>query len=61
MKHFGLFAAAMWLFSFLTAGWLYKVSYLLSMLGFVLFFGPQDVYKRQVYKALLTIQQREPE
>ena len=34
-------AAAMWLFSFLTAGWLYKVSYLLSMLGFVLFFGPQ--------------------
>ena len=31
----------MWLFSFLTAGWLYKVSYLLSMLGFVLFFGPQ--------------------
>lgn len=41
VKYFGLFAAAMWLFSFLTAGWLYKVSYLLSMLGFVLFFGPQ--------------------
>ena len=41
VKYFGLFAAAMWLFSFLTAGWLYKVIYLLSMLGFVLFFGPQ--------------------
>lgn len=41
VKYFGLFAAAMWLFSFLTAGWLYKVSYQLSMLGFVLFFGPQ--------------------
>ena len=41
VKYFGLFAAAMWLFSFLTAAWLYKVSYLLSMLGFVLFFGPQ--------------------
>ena len=41
VKYFGLFAAAMWLFSFLTARWLYKVSYLLSMLGFVLFFGPQ--------------------
>ena len=41
VKYFGLFAAAMWLFSFLTAGWLYKVSYLLSMLGFALFFGPQ--------------------
>ena len=41
VKYFGLFAAAMWLFSFLTAGWLYKASYLLSMLGFVLFFGPQ--------------------
>ena len=41
VKYFGLFAAAMWLFSFLTAGWLYTVSYLLSMLGFVLFFGPQ--------------------
>ena len=41
VKYFGLFAAAMWLFSFLTTGWLYKVSYLLSMLGFVLFFGPQ--------------------
>ena len=24
VKYFGLFAAAMWLFSFLTAGWLYK-------------------------------------
>ena len=41
VKYFGLFAAAMWLFSFLTAGWLYKASYLLSMLGFALFFGPQ--------------------
>ena len=41
VKYFGLFAAAMWLFSFLTAGWLYKVSYLLSMLGFALFFEPQ--------------------
>ena len=41
VKYFGLFAAAMWLFSFLTAGWLYKMSDPLSMLGFALFFGPQ--------------------
>lgn len=27
VKYFGLFAAAMWLFSFLTAGWLYKAVY----------------------------------
>ncbi len=41
VKYFGIFAAAMFLLSFLTAGWLTKLNYLLSMLGFILFFGPQ--------------------
>ena len=43
VKYFGLFAAALWVFSFLTAGWLAKVNYLFCMLGFVAFFGPQAI------------------
>ena len=41
VKYFGLFAAALWVFSLLTAAPLGKLNYLLCMLGFVLFFGPQ--------------------
>lgn len=40
VKYFGLFAAAMWVFSFLTVGWPGKLNYLLCMLGFAVFFGP---------------------
>lgn len=40
VKYFGLFAAAMWVFSFLTVGWLGKLNDLLCMLGFAVFFGP---------------------
>ena len=40
VKYFGLFAAAIWVLSFLSAGWLTKLNYLLSMAGFILFFGP---------------------
>ena len=41
VKYFGFFAAALWVFSFLMATPLGKVNYLLGMLGFVVFFGPQ--------------------
>ena len=41
VKYFGLFAGALWAFSFLMATPLGKVNYLLGMLGFVVFFGPQ--------------------
>ena len=41
VKYFGLFAGALWVFSFLSAPMLGKVNYLLGMLGFVVFFGPQ--------------------
>ena len=61
MKYFGLFAAAMWLFSFLTAGWLYKVSYLLSMLGFVLFFGPQALRGVRAWIRPGAVEAEEPE
>ena len=40
VKYFGLFAAAIWVLSFLSAGWLTRLNYLLSMAGFILFFGP---------------------
>lgn len=43
VKYFGLFAGALWVFSFLGASPMGKLNYLLSMLGFVLFFGPQAV------------------
>ena len=41
VKYFGLFAGALWLLSFLGAGAAGKLNYLLCMLGFLLFFGPQ--------------------
>ncbi|MGN0707216.1 MAG: Rhomboid family protein [Faecalibacterium sp.] len=40
VKYFGLFAAALWVFGFLTLGWMGKLNYLLCMLGFFVFFGP---------------------
>ena len=41
VKYFGWFAAALWAFSFLSMGTLGKLNYLLCMLGFLVFFGPQ--------------------
>lgn len=41
VKYFGIFAAVLWALSFLTAGAATKISYLLCMLNFILFFGPQ--------------------
>lgn len=41
VKYFGLFAAALWAFSFVMATPLGKLNYLLCMLGFFLFFGPK--------------------
>lgn len=40
VKYFGLFAGAMWVFSFLSASFSGKLNYLLSMLGFWVFFAP---------------------
>ena len=41
VKYFGWFAAALWVFSFLSMGLFGKLNYLLCMAGFLLFFGPQ--------------------
>lgn len=41
VKYFGLFAAVLWAFSFLTTSLMGKVYYLLCMLNFLVFFGPQ--------------------
>ena len=41
VKYFGLFAAALWVFSFLSVGAAGKLNYLLCMLNFIVFFGPQ--------------------
>lgn len=41
VKYFGVFAAALWVFSFLSAPLAYKLNYLLCMLGFAVFFGPK--------------------
>ena len=40
VKYFGIFAAAVWVLSFLSVGWMTKLNYLLSMAGFILFFAP---------------------
>lgn len=40
VKYFGIFAAAMWVFSFLMASWAGRLNYALCMLGFFVFFGP---------------------
>lgn len=40
VKYFGIFAAALWVFSFLSVGLAGKANYLLSMLGFLVFFAP---------------------
>lgn len=40
VKYFGIFAAALWVISFLSASWAYKLNYLLCMLGFIAFFAP---------------------
>lgn len=44
VKYFGLFAGAMWVFSFLSASFSGKLNYLLSMLGFLVFFAPMAWY-----------------
>ncbi|MFQ7013399.1 MAG: hypothetical protein ACLRRU_03160 [Faecalibacterium sp.] len=54
------FAAAMWLFSFLTAGWLHKVSYLLSMLICALF-GPAGTAQRPGMDTPGAVEAEEPE
>jgi len=41
VKYFGLFAGALWLLSFLGAGAAGKLNYLLCMVNFFVFFGPQ--------------------
>ena len=41
VKYFGWFAAALWALSFLGSGMMGKLNYLLCMLNFVVFFGPQ--------------------
>ena len=41
VKYFGFFAAALWVFSFLSMGMLGKLNYLLCMVNFLVFFGPQ--------------------
>ena len=41
VKYFGLFAAVLWAFSFLTTSLMGKAYYLLCMLNFLVFFGPQ--------------------
>ena len=41
VKYFGLFAGALWLLSFLGAGAAGKLNYLLCMVNFLVFFGPQ--------------------
>lgn len=43
VKYFGIFAAALWVFSFLTVSPMRKLYYLLCMLNFIVFFGPQAV------------------
>ena len=40
VKYFGIFAAAIWVFSFFGTSWAGRLNYLLSMAGFFLFFGP---------------------
>ena len=41
VKYFGLFAGALWLLRFLGAGAAGKLNYLLCMVNFLVFFGPQ--------------------
>ena len=41
VKYFGWFSAALWVFGFLGMGPAGKLNYLLCMLGFAAFFGPQ--------------------
>lgn len=41
VKYLGIVAAAVWALSFLMASGAGKVNYLLCMLGFIVFFGPQ--------------------
>lgn len=56
VKYFGVFAAALWVFSFLSVGWLGKLNYLLCMLGFLVFFAPalwrnaRAWYRREQWK-----------
>ncbi len=58
VKYFGIFAAAIWVLSFLSAGWMGKLNYLLSMAGFVLFFAPmlwsniRAWYRREQWKRM---------
>jgi membrane associated rhomboid family serine protease len=41
VKYFGIFAAALWVFSFIGCSFAYKINYLLCMLGFIVFFAPK--------------------
>lgn len=41
VKFLGMVAGAIWVLSFLTTSWLGRLNYLLCMLGFAVFFGPQ--------------------
>lgn len=41
VKYLGMVAGAIWVLSFLATGWMGKLNYLLCMLGFIVFFGPQ--------------------
>ena len=58
VKYFGIFAAAVWVLSFLSASWMGKLNYLLSMAGFVLFFAPvvwsnlRAWYRREQWKRM---------
>lgn len=40
VKYFGIFSAAVWVLGFLSADWMTRLNYLLSMAGFILFFAP---------------------
>lgn len=58
VKYFGIFAAAVWVLSFLSASWMGKLNYLLSMAGFILFFAPvvwsnlRAWYRREQWKRM---------
>ena len=50
VKYFGFFAAALWVFSFLSAPLAGKLSYLLSMLNVWAFFGPMAYRSVRAWK-----------
>ena len=58
VKYLGIFAAAIWVLSFLSVSWMGRLNYLLSMAGFLLFFAPKawsDLrawYRREQWKKM---------